>query len=240
MIIKLAKKILSERSKTFLKDKFKILYKLHLRRLYFRKYPKFLVIEVTNRCNLKCSYCPRSMGLRTVGGDLPLEKFKSIVRKLQKLSKLESITPTGFGEPLLYEALEDAIKFVKMEYPYTEVDITTNGILLTEEKAVSLLNAGLDNIAISVNFDNRERYIEFNRADRFEIVKNNTEKFLNLLRKNPRYKTGVVVQLLGTTQTKEEVDNFKKYWIPLLPLNGRLHIHRLFNWGGLSTAVNKR
>jgi len=48
MIIKLAKKILSEKNKAFLKNKFKLLYKLHLRRLYFRKYPKFLVIEVTN------------------------------------------------------------------------------------------------------------------------------------------------------------------------------------------------
>lgn len=232
MVATLLKKFLSEKNKTFLKNRFKLLYKLHLKRLYFGKYPKSLIIEPTNRCNLKCSYCTRSKGLRTVGDDLPLEKFKSIVRELQKLSKLESVTPTGFGEPLLWRELEDAIKFVKTDYPHTKVDITTNGTLLTEEKAISLLNAGLDNITISINAANRERYIELNRADKFEVVKNNTEFFLNLLRKTPRYKIAVVVQLLGATHTEEEVNNFKKFWISLLPKNGRLQIHRLFNWGG--------
>lgn len=233
MIITLARKLLSVKNKVFLKNKFKLLYKLHLRRLYFRRYPKFLIIELTNRCNLKCSYCPRSIGLRKIGNDIPLREFKDIVKELQQLSQLESVTPTGFGEPLLYKELEEAIKFVKMNYPYTGIDITTNGILLTKERAISLLNTGLDQIVISINAANRERYIELNNADKYEVVKNNAEKLLKLLRKNPRYKTAVVVQILGANHTEKEIISFKKFWTPLLPRNGRLMIHRLFNWGGV-------
>lgn len=109
-----------------------------------------LNVELTNRCNLSCSICPR----REQGGrpesDMDLGTFKSI---LDATPGLRILLPYQWGEPLLSPVLLPAI-----EYAHTKgvrVMLTTNGTLLDKEMSRDLLRSGLERLTVSFDGDFR-------------------------------------------------------------------------------------
>jgi sulfatase maturation enzyme AslB (radical SAM superfamily) len=116
-------------------------------------FPPKLQIEVTNRCNLRCIMCTRNQMTRPQG-DLTFEAF-------QKVADDWSIEPWCtlilyyLGEPLLHKELERMIAYARsVEHRSPApgpVGIQTNGMLLTADRARSLLDAGLRHFAFSVD-----------------------------------------------------------------------------------------
>ncbi|HUJ16273.1 MAG TPA: GTP 3',8-cyclase MoaA [Thermoanaerobaculia bacterium] len=114
-----------------------------------------LRISVTDRCNFRCPYCmPREI----FGRDfefLPREdllSFEEIARLGQLFAQLgvEKIRLTG-GEPLLRRDLESLVEMLAHTKGIRDLTLTTNGSLLTAEKARALKDAGLDRISISLD-----------------------------------------------------------------------------------------
>jgi putative metalloenzyme radical SAM/SPASM domain maturase len=82
-------------------------------------------------------------------GDLSPELFERLGPALDGASTL---VLSGIGEPLLHPALEDFIRFAKARMPRgSSVGFQSNGLLLDRPRAVSLLEAGLDRICLSVD-----------------------------------------------------------------------------------------
>ena len=114
-----------------------------------------LRISVTDRCNFRCVYC---MPKEVFGRDYPfLERaalltFEEIARVTRILSGLgvEKVRLTG-GEPLLRRDLEKLIQQLAGIDAIRDLTLTTNGSLLTREKARSLAAAGLGRITISLD-----------------------------------------------------------------------------------------
>ncbi len=195
--------------------------------------PIGITIELTDRCNLRCSYCPKSKGIGGKGGDMDFDLFKKIVDDANRFTKIEQMPLVGFGEPLLYPHLIEAIRYVKEKYPYTELVITTNATLLNEEIGLELIDSGLDSLNISVNTHSVEKYKQLNNADKFNTVVSNTHRFLRMLNKdNVKRKPMTFVQILETVNTPEEIESFSTYWRPYLKPNARLKYHPMCNWGG--------
>ena len=114
-----------------------------------------LRVSVTDRCNFRCPYCmPREI----FGRDfefLPREEllsFEEIARLAQVFAQLgvEKIRLTG-GEPLLRRDLETLLEMLAHVKGIRDLTITTNGSLLTREKARALKEAGLNRISISLD-----------------------------------------------------------------------------------------
>jgi cyclic pyranopterin phosphate synthase len=114
-----------------------------------------LRISVTDRCNFRCTYCmPREI----FGRDFEflrredLLTFEEIARLAQLFahSGVEKIRLTG-GEPLLRRDLEELVEMLARIRGIRDLTITTNGSLLTREKAQALKNAGLNRITISLD-----------------------------------------------------------------------------------------
>ena len=114
------------------------------------RFPERLVIEPTTRCNYNCDYCVKqSAGCRILEGDLSDDVFDQCK---PVLSHLSSVIFTGVGEPLLHPGLEHYInEAAALVPPGSTIGFQTNGKLLTREKAVNLLKAGLTKICISVD-----------------------------------------------------------------------------------------
>lgn len=104
-------------------------------------------IEVSGLCNLKCQYCPHPNSKRKKGfmEKKTFIKSMSIVKKLRQ----DFICLHNFGEPLMHPNLAEFIKIAKKSVK--NVVLSTNGILLTREKAISLKNAGLTELYISAH-----------------------------------------------------------------------------------------
>jgi putative metalloenzyme radical SAM/SPASM domain maturase len=116
----------------------------------FREYPTRLFVETTTRCNLSCAMCMKQSGGSGIcEGDIAPETFALLE---PALPRLESLVLNGIGEPLLHPRLEQFISRAKGLMPAASwVGFQTNGLLMTNLRAVSLVNAGLDRVCLSMD-----------------------------------------------------------------------------------------
>ena len=114
-----------------------------------------LRISITDRCNFRCTYC---MPKEVFGRDfafLPREEllsFEEIARvaRLFVQAGVEKIRLTG-GEPLLRRNVEDLVAMLARVRGLRDLTLTTNGSLLTREKAHVLKEAGLQRVTVSLD-----------------------------------------------------------------------------------------
>jgi putative metalloenzyme radical SAM/SPASM domain maturase len=111
--------------------------------------PSKLFVETTTRCNLACAMCPKQAGDDgPESGDFDPSLFAALD---SVLPKTESLVLNGIGEPLLHPSLESFITGAKKFLPSSAwVGFQSNGLLLTEDRARSLLDAGLDTLCLSL------------------------------------------------------------------------------------------
>jgi len=112
-------------------------------------------IEITNRCNATCHFCPRDatphQGIMTVETfERALSRaveYREVVKDVSGLDVVVSLC--GLGEPLINKNTVDFVRKVKAAG--FKCSMSSNGALLTEEKANALLDAGLDEIYINIS-----------------------------------------------------------------------------------------
>lgn len=115
-----------------------------------------LRISVTDRCNLRCTYClPLGTEFRRADELLSWSDVVCVVRVACGLG-VDHVRLTG-GEPLVRPGLSDLVARLKEETGVREVALTTNGVLL-DRHAVSLAKAGLDRLTVSVDSLRPERF----------------------------------------------------------------------------------
>ena len=122
-----------------------------------REYPSRLFVETTTRCNLKCRMCVKQTeGNCIVEGDMPPEVFAALE---PALPTAEALVLNGIGEPLIYRGLEKLIRRAKELMPKDSwVGFQSNALLLSEARAVSLAEAGLDRICLSMDALNPDTF----------------------------------------------------------------------------------
>jgi putative metalloenzyme radical SAM/SPASM domain maturase len=115
-----------------------------------RAYPTKLFVETTTRCNLSCFMCVKqNRGSEVCEGDFSPELF---TRLESALPRVEALVLNGIGEPLLNPHLASFIRRAKKLMPaHGWIGFQSNGVLMTYLNALSLVEAGLDKICISVD-----------------------------------------------------------------------------------------
>lgn len=123
----------------------------------------YLRISVTDRCNLRCSYCMPKEGLSLLGHDdiLRYEEFLRIVRVAVTLGIIK-VRITG-GEPLVRRGLLDFLRHLVAIPGLQDVSLTTNGILLAEQ-AEGLYQAGIRRVNVSLDSLRPDRYRAITRG----------------------------------------------------------------------------
>jgi len=106
-------------------------------------YPTAVNLEVTRRCNARCDFCRYPQ----VREDPRLDDYLPVVERL----KPTLLTLSG-GEPLIRHDLERLIARLRAGCPNLHIGLVTNGSLLTVERGLSLWRAGLDHLAVSLDF----------------------------------------------------------------------------------------
>ena len=128
-----------------------------------------LRVSLTDRCNLRCTYCMPAEGMQWLPKEETLSDEETIrlIRVAVTRLGVERIRFTG-GEPLLRPGLERIIAAVS-ELPgpagKPELSLTTNGLGL-DKRIDRLARAGLDRVNISVDSLDPVRYAQLTRRDR--------------------------------------------------------------------------
>jgi putative metalloenzyme radical SAM/SPASM domain maturase len=115
-----------------------------------RNHPAKLYVETTTRCNLACPMCVKQT--REKGETEGLLASAVFEQVLPAVPHLDALILNGIGEPLLHPGLETFITTAKKRMP-TEgwIGFQTNGLLIDDVRAQSLVASGLDKICISVD-----------------------------------------------------------------------------------------
>lgn len=119
----------------------------------------YLRISVTDRCNLRCTYCAgiHSFIPKKHSDMLTYEQIRDIVKQAAGL-RITKVRLTG-GEPLVRKQIEILVRYISDIDEIKELTMTTNGTLLAE-KAEILKQNGLDRINISLDTLVPERYTQ--------------------------------------------------------------------------------
>ncbi len=128
-----------------------------------------LRVSLTDRCNLRCSYCMPAEGLAW----LPRAELLTDdeVVRLVAIAVGEGVRAVRFtgGEPLLRPGLVDLVRRVGELTPRPRMALTTNGIGLAKV-AGALVDAGLDRVNVSLDTADPETFLRLTHRDRLADV----------------------------------------------------------------------
>jgi cyclic pyranopterin phosphate synthase len=127
-----------------------------------------LRISVTDRCNLRCTYCmPEEVVFMDRGELLSFEEIAQFVRIAAPLG-IDKVRLTG-GEPLMRRELPRLVEMLCGVEGIRDVGLTTNGLLLAEQ-AQAFHDAGLRRINVSLDTLDPGRFRQLTRRDGLDKV----------------------------------------------------------------------
>ncbi len=192
-------------------------------------FPPLIVLENTTVCNLRCIHCPQGQGYpehpdykaQYMDWDVYTKAIDEIARHEITLLRF---SPSG--EALIHPQILDQVAYAKAK-GVRPVNLTTNGLTLDnparlEGKLVPgktnldmLLELGIDIIDISVDAATRENYERIRVGSNFHRLWSNIHRFL-YVREKRKAPTRLMLSIIDQTESHEEVEQFVKYWTPLV------------------------
>lgn len=189
-------------------------------------YPYRMYVESTNACNLRCIMCPTGRGETTrKKGFMDWDLFRQVVDEMAP--HVETTTLHIWGEPLLHPRLPDMIAYCRSRG--LRVEISTNGVLLDEEKSRAVLSAGPSSIYIGMDGFTKETYEQIRRQADFETTVSNIRRFLELKTEGGYREPFVNLQIIEMAPTQDEIELFRRQW--QVPGVDRVHIKAFDSWG---------
>ena len=123
----------------------------------------YLRLSITDRCNLRCTYCMPADGvpLRSHDDILSYDEFAAVAAAAVAAG-VTKVRVTG-GEPLVRRGCADFIRMLAAMPGISDLSLTTNGLLLPRF-AEQLSAAGLRRVNISIDSLERERFARITRG----------------------------------------------------------------------------
>jgi radical SAM protein with 4Fe4S-binding SPASM domain len=144
-----------------------------------RDFPLHLDIEITSRCNLRCTFCDKLPVLsKGQMGDMDFPLYRNILDEGAE-GRLWAIKLSYRGEPLLHPRVVDMVAYAKAR-GVLDTYFNTNGMLLTEAMAHRLIDAGLDRISISMEGTDPEAFEKERRGAKFDQIMRNIDNLMEL------------------------------------------------------------
>ncbi len=198
---------------------------LRLNQLLPLNMPISILIDPSNRCNFKCTFCPTGNKelLKSVGREetmMSIDIFDKIVLDLSNWSESTGSIPKqiGFykdGEPLLNKNLFYFISKIKNNRLAGRTYLTTNGALLTKEKCIQLANSGLTEVRISVEHVNDKGYQNITKTKvPYSQIKDNVNQLFDI-KQNLNSDLHVHVKVVADILTENEKNQFIQDFTPI-------------------------
>lgn len=136
----------------------------------FNRSINYLRISVTDRCNLRCTYCMPQ------GSDLKFMPDHEILSSAEIQKVVELLVPYGIhkirltgGEPLFRPDIVEIVKTIASVPGITDISLTTNGMLLSKY-AARLKAAGLKRVNISLDTLDPEKFAKITSGGNITVV----------------------------------------------------------------------
>ncbi len=165
--------------------------------------PVCLYLETTNRCNLLCTTCPRTYEDLEPPADMSWELFTQIVDQYPNISR---VVLHGIGEPMMVKDLPRMVRYLKDRGTY--VLFNTNGTLLRPKKGRELIDAGLDELRVSLDAAEAKAFKLVRGRDWFDRIVRNVRDFVELKGRLHAVNPRLSLWLTGLRETLEQLPDF--------------------------------
>lgn len=129
--------------------------------------PFTVIIDSSEVCPFKCSYCFRSdpdkssWGYTVENNLMSWDTFCKVIEQIQEFPQdVKQISLSNQGEPLCNRKLPDMVRYIKQNHVGGRVSIHTNAALLDEKYAVDLAESKIDRVIVSLQGLTAEKYKE--------------------------------------------------------------------------------
>lgn len=154
-------------------------------------FPEVVRIEPASVCNLKCIHCPTGIGMFRNRGVMSEETFRTILRNLKKL-KIRVVVMYHGGEPFLNKHIFEWISAIKsIGVGFTK--IVTNGMLLTDDMLVRVVESGLDSLNFSIDGRNPEENNRIRIGSNYYQVVNTIKRLIRIKEEKGSYKPAIFI-----------------------------------------------
>jgi radical SAM protein with 4Fe4S-binding SPASM domain len=212
------------RNKEFLRQRFEV---GDVEALF--EFPRFFEVETTHACNARCIMCPIETWPKRIS-IMPDEIFTKLADEMaQNIALVQRVTLARDGEPLTDKKLEARIRQLK-DVGIREVVFSTNASLLTESRAHSLLESGLDAIFFSVDGHTKKTFETIRLGLDYADVVANIHGFLRV-RQELKGTTRVRLRMVVQDANKHEYEAWRDYWIKQLRDGDQVYGKLVHNWG---------
>ncbi|MBC7952326.1 MAG: radical SAM protein [Rhodospirillaceae bacterium] len=207
--------------------------KLPVRELLPLGTPLAVMVDPSNGCNFRCVFCPTGnpellKEAQRPRGAMKLELFRKIVEDMRAFPQPAKVLQLyKDGEPLVNVHFTEFVRMAKEAGVAERVETTTNGSLLTREKADALVDAGLDGIRVSVYAVSDEGYRDTCRTtSRFDNIRANVA-YLHEVKTQRRPGLHIHCKILDVGLSAEDKQRFLDVFTPI---SDSVHIDAIMGW----------
>lgn len=178
-------------------------------------FPSQVIIDVTERCNLACTHCPHPAfkGSPHYAGRLidPALVAKAVSEVADTGDGVvQQIRFASEGEPLLHRRLVEMIADA-VRRSGTFVSLTTNGVLLSEDRVARLVDTGVDLVDVSLDALHPETYARIRVRGDLAVTRAGVERLIARARAHGT-RTRVVVSYVEQPANAGETAAFERFW----------------------------
>jgi len=160
------------------------------------EWPGALLIDITNRCNAKCVWCPNP-DLTNVGA-MDMDVYRKIIDDFGARGGV--LTFGTFGEPLMDKHMPERLEYLKRYPKIHKIEVLTNGFFLNDKIVPQLIEHGVG-VDISLDELDKQTFEDVKKMS-FDVVRDNIVAFLEA---NSRAERPVPVNIrIKTFKTVEE------------------------------------
>lgn len=172
-------------------------------------HPLQLNIELTSYCNLRCKMCYYNFIENKTREFMPLELVNQIAKEAKELH-IESLWLGAYSECLLHPNISEVIEKFAETAPL-DYWLATNGMLLTEKIARTIVDIPITWLTVSLDATTPETY-KIIRGGNLDVVEKNIFNFLNVrAQKNSRLPF-LRVSFVDMEENHNELELFKQKW----------------------------
>mgnify|MGYP001614590975 CR=1 FL=1 len=158
--------------------------------------PNFVALPLTAQCNYRCGFCEivgvdeklKGAGLKYQRNNMTVEHVEAFIPFIRSAGTINLGGRTAIGEPMFAPRFDDIVRKIRSINRNIVIDLSTNGLLLTRDRA----NFLIENAPVAVTFsmhaasaDTYNAVMGPGKADRFDRVVENIRYFCGIRRGRP-------------------------------------------------------
>ncbi len=173
------------------------------------KFPHVIEIELTNDCNLQCSFCPRTHVKRDIGY-MDINLFKLFIDEISEYP-ISFLRIVGLGESTLHPQFDEMLQYASNKK--IKLELTTNGNLFDNFSIRNIFNWDIDIIGVSVDGYDKDSYEKIRVGGNYNKLEEGLTQFYRAKKFTKRKSPMLVVRkVILKKDTTSQIKNYCNLW----------------------------